>query len=128
MISIDALNGTVLSRARTILQGQAHKLSSYFPMLAEPELAALASDIKANGLRVPILTYEGKILDGRNRFKACEEAGVEPRFEPFTGDTGGGRFIELETAASDAEPGGGGSGGCFAGVGEKGEGTATQTR
>ena len=39
-----------------------------------------AADIKANGLVHPImLDVDGKILvDGRNRLKACEIAGVEP--------------------------------------------------
>lgn len=48
----------------------------------------------ANGLRVPIVTIEGEagpvILDGRNRYRACVEAGVEPRFESYAGDKPGG--------------------------------------
>lgn len=44
------------------------------------ELAALARDIAQNGLMEPIGIYEGKVLDGRNRLRACIEAGIEPRF------------------------------------------------
>lgn len=32
------------------------------------------------------ITYEGKILDGRNRFQACTMAEVEPVFSEFTGE------------------------------------------
>ena len=57
-----------------------HPASKLFPLMDNVALAALIRDIKANGLQEPILLWEGKILDGRNRLKACERAGVEPRF------------------------------------------------
>jgi ParB-like chromosome segregation protein Spo0J len=63
-----------------------HPLAAIFPVMAEPEIAELAADIKANGLRVPIVLYEGKILDGRNRYLACVSAGLEPQFTEYEGD------------------------------------------
>ena len=33
---------------------------------------------RANGLQIPVEVMDGKILDGRRRWKACEMAGVEP--------------------------------------------------
>ena len=47
----------------------------------------LLKDIKKNGQQQPILTHEGKILDGRNRCKACVEASVEPWVERWYGDS-----------------------------------------
>jgi hypothetical protein len=47
------------------------------------ELTELTNDIRKNGLLVPILTYQGEIIDGRHRYLACREAGVEPRFEEW---------------------------------------------
>ncbi len=54
-----------------------HPLSEMFPMLAGDELQALADDIKANGLKEPVVSYEGMILDGRNRWEACKLAGIK---------------------------------------------------
>ena len=54
-------------------------------MLPDAELQSLANDIRDNGLETPIVTLECAILDGRNRHRACEIAGVSPRFEEYTG-------------------------------------------
>lgn len=56
---------------------EAHQAADLFPLMSDDELQALADDIAANGLNQPIVTYEGRILDGRNRARACEMAGVE---------------------------------------------------
>jgi len=60
-----------------------HPIAELFPLLPEAELQALADDIKARGLLLPIVTYQGKILDGRNREAACERAGVKPSYEAW---------------------------------------------
>ena len=59
---------------------QVHPAALAFPMMPEKELRELAEDIKTHGLLEPIGLLDGKILDGRNRLKACELAEVEPRF------------------------------------------------
>lgn len=53
-----------------------HPLCTLFPRMGDFEFAALVEDIKAHGLLSPIVTYEGMILDGGNRYRACIEAGV----------------------------------------------------
>ncbi len=65
---------------------QLHSACRIFPPLSQEELEELAADIKANGLRNPITTYQGRILDGRNRYKACLLAGVRPRFVKWSGN------------------------------------------
>lgn len=63
-----------------------HPIAEMFPALEGAELDSLAADIKANGLRVPITLHDGLVLDGRNRLRACELAGVAPRFEEWSGE------------------------------------------
>jgi hypothetical protein len=62
---------------------QDHELASIFPLLSDGELATLAQDIELNGLIDDLVLLEGKILDGRNRYRACIKAGVAPRFKDF---------------------------------------------
>jgi N6-adenosine-specific RNA methylase IME4/ParB-like chromosome segregation protein Spo0J len=64
---------------------EAHPLADIFPLLDGPELAELAADIGTHGQREPIVTYESRVLDGRNRYRACLLAGVRPWFKPFDG-------------------------------------------
>lgn len=52
----------------------AHPAAAIFPILTGDALAELADDIRANGLRQPIVTFEGQVLDGRNRLAACRLA------------------------------------------------------
>jgi N6-adenosine-specific RNA methylase IME4 len=63
-----------------------HPIANIFPLLEADDLKTLASDITANGQREPIIIFESKILDGRNRYRACEIAGVEPLCHPYMGD------------------------------------------
>ncbi|NJQ03344.1 ParB N-terminal domain-containing protein [Streptomyces sp. PLAI1-29] len=58
-----------------------------FPALDEDDLNALAEDIKEQGLLYPVvLDRSGRVIDGRNRLKACEIAGVEPAYTTYDGD------------------------------------------
>lgn len=66
-----------------------HPISELLPAMSGDELQKLAADIKEHGLHQPVVVYEGQILDGRHRFKACEMAGVPPRFTEFKGDDAG---------------------------------------
>ena len=62
-----------------------HEAANLFPMMIGDDYTALRDDIKANGLLEPIVIYDGKILDGRNRYTACLDLGIEPRYEAFEG-------------------------------------------
>lgn len=64
-----------------------HPLSELFPLMQGREFDELVADVKTNGLREPIWTYDGKILDGRNRWRACEVAGLAHRpMRAYEGD------------------------------------------
>ncbi len=63
-----------------------HRYSEIFPLIEGTALDELVADIKAHGLREKIWLYEGKILDGRNRFLACQKAKIDPHYRKYTGD------------------------------------------
>ena len=63
-----------------------HRFAEIFPLIEGDAFAELTADIQTHGLREPIVVYEGKVLDGRNRYRACLAAGVEPAFTVYTGD------------------------------------------
>ena len=63
-----------------------HPLADIFPLLEGVEFDELVADIREHGLHEPIVVYEDKILDGRNRYRACLAAGIDPTFTAYTGD------------------------------------------
>ena len=75
----------------------AHPLAERIPAMSPEEYEQLVDDIGAHGLREPIVIYDGKILDGRHRYRALHELAergnceaVNPEadalFTEFTGD------------------------------------------
>lgn len=58
---------------------EGHPAAECFPMMGLIEFNQLKDDILENDQNHPIIVYKGQILDGRNRYKACLEAGIEPR-------------------------------------------------
>lgn len=54
-----------------------HPSANIFPLMSDEESNALYDDINANGQKYAIELYEGKILDGRNRYIQCLKLGIE---------------------------------------------------
>ena len=76
-----------------------HPLSMAFRMMTAEEYADFRPDIQVNGLRDSIVLFQGKILDGRNRYKACCETGIEPHFTEFDGtEEEAAAFVESKNA------------------------------
>lgn len=72
-----------------------HPLASIFPLLKGKPFEELVADIKTSGLIVPILLYEDKVLDGRNRYNACLETNTKLRFDTYRGTDPRGHVISL---------------------------------
>lgn len=65
-----------------------HPAAQLFPPMSEAELEELVADIQEHGLLEPIITYQGTVLDGCNRLRACELARVQPHFREWKGEGG----------------------------------------
>lgn len=63
-----------------------HPLASMFPLMEGDDYTALVEDIAQHGQREAIWLYDGMILDGRNRYRACVELGLVPDTQTYTGD------------------------------------------
>jgi ParB family chromosome partitioning protein len=68
-----------------VKQYEPHEFAERSPPMPADQFAELKADIAENGLLYAVVIYEGRILDGRHRYRACMELGIEPRFEEFTG-------------------------------------------
>lgn len=59
-----------------------HPVANIFPLLQGQEFEDLKADIAQNGLIQPIWVHpDGRIIDGRNRWRACVETGTNADFE-----------------------------------------------
>jgi DNA methylase len=63
-----------------------HPAAELFPLLEGQEFIDLVEDIRSRGLIEPVWMYGDVLLDGRNRWRACNEAGVKVRTRHYVGD------------------------------------------
>jgi ParB-like chromosome segregation protein Spo0J len=55
-----------------------HPITNVFPRMTPHEFDEFKEDIRQNGVLMPIVLIDGKIIDGRHRAQACEELHLEP--------------------------------------------------
>ena len=62
------------------------EVANYFPMMTDDEYEGLLDDLHQHGQREPIVLWQGKLVDGRNRLKACLELGIDPSYRSLPAD------------------------------------------
>jgi protein gp37 len=60
-----------------MIQYEIHPIANYLPEMTDTEFQWLKKDIAGLGVIDPIVLLGGKILDGRHRYRACQELGIE---------------------------------------------------
>lgn len=63
-----------------------HDVAGIFPLMNDDEFRQLVADIATHGQREPIITHQGLIIDGRNRFRACLELDLAPVTREWDGE------------------------------------------
>ena len=64
---------------------EAHELATIFPSMENEEFDKLVDSIKDVGLLEPVTLYQGKILDGIHRVRACNRAGHRIEYRTYDG-------------------------------------------
>ncbi|MCW5879703.1 MAG: hypothetical protein KIS91_02030 [Anaerolineae bacterium] len=77
---------SVIETAAVVLQLTQHPLSAAFPAMSDDEFDSLAEDIRRNGQREAGITYQGAVLDGWHRYRACVQAGIGFQAREFDGE------------------------------------------
>lgn len=73
-------------RRESVLAGVWHEYAALFEMIPPGKpLDALREDIRQFGVREPIIVYQGKILDGRNRYMCARDLGLDFPVADFEG-------------------------------------------
>ena len=62
-----------------------HPAANLFPLMDGDDFAGLVADIAEHGQREAIVLHDGLILDGRNRYRACERLGLAPLYRTWEG-------------------------------------------
>ncbi len=67
-------------RSCSLVPGQLkqHPLCAAFPTMSADDFQSLMDDMEAHGQREPIMLFEGMVLDGWHRYRACIELGMKP--------------------------------------------------
>lgn len=64
-----------------------HPAAAVFPLIQGADFETFVEDIDKNGLMEPVtLDSDGRLLDGRNRVRACGRLGIEPSTTVYDGD------------------------------------------
>lgn len=63
-----------------------HELSAHWPAMSRDDYQALVADIEKHGQHNDAWMFDGQILDGWHRVKACLELGIEPKARQYLGD------------------------------------------
>jgi ParB-like chromosome segregation protein Spo0J len=82
---------------------EAHPLAETFRLMNDQERESLEASIREDGIRESIWLYEGKILDGRNRYAAAKEVSYklkETDFRQFSGTMAEAEAFVISTNAS----------------------------
>jgi ParB-like chromosome segregation protein Spo0J len=79
-VSVAGARGGVQER-----QYRLHPLARVIPKIPEKEFFELVADIKRHGVKVPLVTFDGSVLDGRHRLAAAAALKLPVRISEFTG-------------------------------------------
>lgn len=75
-----------LPMTEKVIKLEFHPIAETWPLMEGDDFKVFADDIETKGQRLKIWLYEGKIIDGRNRYLACLDRNIDPQIDTYKGD------------------------------------------